>query len=132
MKQKESLSLVVDSSIYGVLECRWGKERDSTLTNCKLQPRPAGKKKKKIIHRATEDFVSSGVGKFGVVSVTHLGDHGEVTLEFITTPLLYHVYIDLFQVKSKHSRVSSLNCSLRAVTFPFYCLLFFCGSTLDR
>lgn len=38
-----------------------GKERGSTLTNCKLQPRPAGIKKENI-NKATEDFVSSGVG----------------------------------------------------------------------
>lgn len=46
--------------------------------------------------------MSSGVEKFGMVPVTYLGDHGEVALEFVTTPLLYHVYVDLFQVRSKH------------------------------
>lgn len=58
------------------------------LIDYKLQPRPAGKKNENIINRATEDFVSSGVEKFGMVPVTYLGDHREVALEFFTTPLL--------------------------------------------
>lgn len=62
----------MDSSVYSILECGWGKERDSALTNFKLQPRPA---EKKIINGATEDFVTSGAGKFGVVFVTYLGDN---------------------------------------------------------
>lgn len=68
--------IVVDSSVYSILECGWGKERDSILTNVKLQLDQQKKKKRKINNRATDDFVTSGVGTSGVIFVTYLENQG--------------------------------------------------------